>query len=123
MKLIVAGSRHFDEEEVYAHLVDLRITGHPMGMATEIVSGEASGVDSAGEWYAEFYDIPVKLFPAEWDKYGKLAGPRRNGEMAAYADALLLIWDGESKGSLNMKQRMQGLRKPVYELVIKGAPQ
>jgi hypothetical protein len=39
--------------------------------------------------------------------------------MAEYADALLLIWDGESKGSLNMKQRMIGLKKPVYEVVLK----
>lgn len=117
MKLIVAGSRHFDEEEVYAELVNLRIADHPMVQATEIVSGTAKGVDAAGEWYADFYDVPVKKFPADWDRYGKMAGPMRNGEMAAYADALLLIWDGKSRGSASMKARMKAMGKPIYEIL------
>jgi hypothetical protein len=39
--------------------------------------------------------------------------------MAEYADALLLIWDGKSRGSLNMKQQMLKLEKPVYEVIVK----
>ncbi len=118
MKLIIAGSRHFDEETVYAELVNLRISGHLMVTATEIVSGCAKGVDSAGEWYADFYDVSVKRFKANWGKLGNAAGPIRNRQMAEYADSLLLIWDGKSRGSANMKYEMQKLGKPVYEIVI-----
>lgn len=119
MKLIIAGSRHFEEDIVYAKLVEIRITDHPMVQATEIVSGKAKGVDSAGEAYAEFYgNIPVKEFPAEWDKYKGRAGPIRNNKMAVYADALLLIWDGKSTGSQHMKNAMIALGKPVYEFVF-----
>lgn len=120
MKLIIAGSRHFEEGLAYAELVKIRITDHPMIQATEIVSGKAKGVDSAGEAYADFYgEIPVKEFPAEWDKYGNRAGPIRNNKMAAYADALLLIWDGKSTGSAHMKSAMIALDKPVYEFIFK----
>ncbi|NJO48205.1 MAG: DUF2493 domain-containing protein [Leptolyngbyaceae cyanobacterium RM2_2_4] len=88
VKLIIAGSRHFEEDIVYAEPVKIRITDHPMAGATEIVSGKAKGVDSAGEAYAEFYvDGKVKEFPAEWDKYKGRAGPIRNNKMAVYADA------------------------------------
>ena len=48
-------------------------------------------------------DIPIKRFLPDWDNFGKSAGLRRNDEMSSYADVLLLIWDGESRGSSNMK--------------------
>lgn len=93
---------------------------HPFSKnTTEIVSGRAKGPDMAGEKYGEFYSIPLKLFPAEWDKYGNRAGPIRNNKMAVYADALVLIWDGKSKGSRHMRDAMLALNKPVYEVVIK----
>lgn len=84
----------------------------------EIVSGGARGVDLAGESLALETHVPVKRFPAEWDKHGKGAGPIRNKQMAEYADALLLIWDGKSRGSANMKSEMQRLKKPIYEVVF-----
>ncbi len=40
--------------------------------------------------------------PAQWSKHWRAAGPIRNRDMAAYADALFLMWDGESRGSKNM---------------------
>jgi hypothetical protein len=119
MKLIIAGCRHFDEEEIYTLLVNWRIENHPMVKADEIVSGTATGVDAAGEWYADFYDVPVKKFPPNWNAHGKAAGPIRNSQMAQYADALLLIWDGQSRGSASMKKEMLKLNKPVYEVVLK----
>jgi hypothetical protein len=39
--------------------------------------------------------------------------------MAEEADALLLIWDGESKGSANMKKEMLFKNKPVYEVILR----
>ena len=44
----------------------------------------------------------MRVFPADWDKYGKRAGYLRNVQMAEYADALLAFWDGESRGTKNM---------------------
>lgn len=123
MKLIIAGSRHFDWKDVYDKIVtECRVESSPnfsdLIQAEEIVSGTASGVDEAGEYYSEFYDIKLKKFPADWGTHGKAAGPIRNKQMAEYADALLLIWDGKSRGSANMKQEMESLGKKVYEIVV-----
>lgn len=44
----------------------------------------------------------AKSFPADWDTHKRAAGMIRNSEMAKYADALILFWDGKSPGSKNM---------------------
>ncbi len=85
---------------------------------SEVVSGGAIGVDLSGENFANIFGFKLKKFPADWETHGKAAGPIRNKQMAEYADALLLIWDGKSKGSTNMKTQMIKLKKPVYEIII-----
>jgi len=129
MKLIIAGKRDIYPSITMLHtligyhLKDIR-------QVTEIVSGGASGVDTGAKNIcnnkigSSSYDLYLfnkyKEFPADWDKHGKAAGPIRNAEMAKYGDALLLIWDGESKGSANMKENMLKLNKPVYEVILKS---
>lgn len=115
MKLIIAGSRHIlvSNEEIKALL------NHYGLNPSEIVSGTARGVDQCGETYAHTNGIAVAEFPADWNKHGKAAGPIRNQQMAHYADALLIIWDGKSSGSGHMKSYMTKLGKPVYEAVLK----
>lgn len=121
MKLIIAGSRTFTWLSVYfleELMKDMKL------FPDEIVSGGALGIDKLGECYAHRFNddySPCKLtiMKADWEQYGKAAGPLRNKEMAEYSDALLIVWDGESKGSKNMKETMQKLNKPIYEVIIK----
>jgi len=75
---------------------------------TEIVSGGARGVDRLGERYARQRGLPCTVFPAQWGKYGKSAGPIRNAEMAKYADYGVAVWDGESRGTAHMLKLMEG---------------
>ncbi len=115
LKLIIAGSRDILVDSLFVNsCVDLfRLK------VDEVVSGNAQGVDAAGEDYSnEFLDKDAKIFHADWTK-GAAAGPKRNRKMAEYADALLLIWDGESDGSANMKQEMMKKKKPVYEIIVR----
>ena len=101
MKLIIAGSRRLTiAAPIKAFLTStVAMFEEPV---TEVVSGGARGVDSIGEEWARENGIPVKRFPAEWNKHGKRAGPLRNVEMAKYADALIAVWDGESPGTKHM---------------------
>ena len=120
MKLIIAGSRHIKLEAAY---IDLTLNS--LGIrdeVKEIISGGAEGVDWAGEEFSiDYLDQEAKVFQADWLQ-GHSAGPARNKVMAAYGDAVLLIWDGRSPGSANMKLEMLKLKKPIYEVLIK-APQ
>lgn len=116
--MIIAGSRTLDLGPDFIAQY-LGSTGWNSTVINEVVSGTANGVDKTGEQFADMCLIPVKHFPADWENNGKAAGPIRNRQMANYADALLLIWDGESRGSANMKSEMCKLGKPVYEIILK----
>jgi len=84
MKLIVAGSRFSDlTAEQLAQLDAIHAEHH----VAEVVSGGAEGADRSGELWAESRGIPVRIFKPEWQRYGRAAGPVRNGQMAAHADA------------------------------------
>lgn len=114
MKVIIAGSRKgIERRQVYS-----AIQWSPFFTVTEIVSGSARGVDTFGEEWAALNLRPIKQFPADWEAHGRAAGPIRNRQMAEYADALILVWDGVSVGSANMKRTMLALDKPVFEVVI-----
>jgi hypothetical protein len=111
IKLIIAGCRDLNDYGVVIAAMEAYLALRPL--PTEIVSGAAAGADALGEQWAVAHGIPVKRFPAEWDKYGASAGPRRNATMAAYADELVCCWDGESRGSKNMIATMRHFNKPV----------
>lgn len=67
------------------------------------------GADLLGKKWAILNGVPIKNFPADWDKYGKAAGPIRNAQMAEYADYLIAFWDGKSRGTKNMIETMINL--------------
>lgn len=115
MKLAVCGGR--DLFIKYEDLDDLINKIHD-GTGLEIVSGGASGIDTCAVGYAGLNNIPYIVFNADWESYGKKAGPMRNKKIAEYSEALLLIWDGKSRGSSSMKKEMTKLKKPVLEILV-----
>lgn len=122
MSLIIAGGRDLKiDDRLFDFAVDYfnLLPNNDWGDVGEIVSGGASGIDAYAKDMAERYNLSFKEFPADWNTHGRAAGPIRNRQMAEYADALLLIWNGESRGSASMKREMESLGKPVYEIVLK----
>jgi len=107
MKTIIAGGRDykFTPSDIQT-LNKLLITQH----ITEVVSGAARGADTCGEEWAAKHGLPVKQFPANWDKYGKSAGFKRNKQMAEYADAAVLFPGGAGTDSMFELARKHGLR-------------
>jgi hypothetical protein len=124
MKVIIAGSRKSLDVPTKKGSVMMDIK--PVERAieesgyeiTEIVSGGAPGPDTAAVCIAKQRNIPRKMFYALWNKYGTAAGPLRNKQMAEYADALIAIWDGQSRGTKNMIDTMEKMGKPVYVHLI-----
>ncbi|UMB55348.1 DUF2493 domain-containing protein [Lutibacter sp. A64] len=100
MKLIIAGSRTFSDYKKLKEVCDQFLQDQNN---IEIVSGAYyRGADKLGEQYATEKGFPIKQFPADWKKFRRAAGPKRNQQMAKYADALIAFWDGKSKGTKNM---------------------
>lgn len=112
MKVIIAGSRTIWDVDKIRPIIDKAIQECKLDI-TEIVSGNARGVDRAGEAIAKEREIPVKIFKADWKTHGRSAGMVRNGEMAKYGEFLIAIWDGESPGTSGMVKMMLGEKKPL----------
>ena len=109
MKTIIAGGRDItDYNEV------LQAVNAANFSISEVVSGCARGADKLGEMYAAKHGIPAKKFPADWDGLGKKAGHVRNRQMGDYADALIALWDGESKGTKGMIEYATTKNLAVY---------
>jgi hypothetical protein len=105
-RVIICGSREFDDYEFLRDKCD-KILSRKAADPTEeivIVSGCAKGADTLGERYASERGYQVLRYPAQWDKYGKSAGFRRNKEMAEVSNACIafLSLTSENRGTKNM---------------------
>lgn len=109
LKVIVAGSRSFDNYELLKEKLDFYLKNVKSPV---IVSGKARGADTLGERYAIEHKLPAESYPADWSK-GRNAGYIRNELMAKNADALIAFWNGTSKGTEHMIKTMKALKKPV----------
>ena len=131
MKVIIAGSRNISSLGLVKQAIE---ESGWIDEITEVVSGCASGVDTLGENWAELNEIPIKKFPADWKntkvkgavirtnqygKYNAAAGSLRNEEMAKYADALIAIWDGKSRGTGDMILRVHSHKLKVFVFLTK----
>lgn len=111
MKTIIAGSRTCTD------MRELEIAIRDCGWRpTLVLSGTARGPDKLGEVWAIRNGVPVERYPANWIAEGKKAGYLRNALMASVADALIALWDGESRGTQHMINlaRRRGLRVHVH---------
>lgn len=116
MKVIIAGSR-----DIYNYSLVEEAVASSSFVPTEIFSGCASGVDQLGEQYADEHNLILRRFYADWSVFGKSAGPIRNREMAEHADALIALWDGQSRGTKDMIKKAidRSLKVKVF-LIVKN---
>lgn len=110
-KIIIAGGRDFFKYEIVEEYCDVVVKNisNPF-----IISGGQRGADQLGERYARERNIPLKIIPANWNKYGKSAGPIRNREMSKEADRLIAFWDGKSKGTKDMIDVAKSKGIPIH---------
>ena len=90
MKLLVVGSRS---------ITDFDLSPYISAEVDTIISGGAGGVDSLAEKYADLHRLSKYIMRPRYDLYGRGAPLRRNEQMVDLADAVLIIWDGTSKGT------------------------
>jgi len=117
MKIIVAGSRKIVKYEVVAEAIAK--SGFEI---TELVQGEARGVDLLAKDWAIKNGVPWKGFKPDYNiPPAKMAPTRRNTEMAEYVGAaggLVLIWDGRSKGSRDMLTKALNRNLTIHKELV-----
>lgn len=123
MRILVCGSRHYgfkleERNQVYNAIFDA-IEEIKHG-EIEIISGMASGVDTAAVNFAIGHDYKLHKYPADWEKYGKAAGSIRNKQMLVEGkpDLVIAFWDGESRGTKNMIDQATKAGVPIKVISI-----
>lgn len=123
MKIIIAGSRYLDD--YWAVDKAIKDSGFLELGVDEIVLGGCKGVDKAAEHWAHNNKIDVVIFPANWGKHGKAAGPIRNKKMSRYVYdtddvvGLVAVWDGKSRGTKCMIDIMKRVTSNIHIYIPK----
>jgi len=110
MRTIIAGSR----TATMANVVSAVDACPFRSQITVDISGTAAGADKFGEAVAAANGWAIERYPADWKQHGKRAGYLRNAHMATIADALIAVWDGESKGTSHMIDLAHKANLKVY---------
>ena len=105
LHILVCGGRHFSDYDLLQTTID-NVVAKSGCNDIEIVSGHCVGTDRLGEFYAERHNAKLKIFPAEWKKYGKCAGPIRNKQMIDYISVfehkiVIAFTSANTKGTKN----------------------
>lgn len=104
MKLLIVGSRSIKSFDLSPYI------------STEVdtvISGGAGGIDSLAEQYADLHRLSKYILRPRYDLYGRAAPLKRNEQMVDMADAVLIVWDGHSKGTQYTLKYTQKTNKPT----------
>lgn len=111
MKIIICGGRNYNDK---GHVFSTLDTLHEKSPITLVIDGQARGADTLGYLWAIAHHIPTKRFPANWDQYGRSAGPIRNIEMAQHGADLCVAFPGGS-GTQHMIKTAKAHNIPVIQ--------
>ncbi|WP_312723961.1 DUF2493 domain-containing protein [Stutzerimonas kunmingensis] len=110
VRLIVCGGRDYaDRARVFEVLDHILLT---RGIS-EIIQGEAPGADRWAREWAINRDVKLTRCRAEWEKYGKRAGPVRNRHMLTLKPDGVVAFSG-GRGTADMITAAQEAGVPVY---------
>lgn len=110
-RVLVCGSRHWDDTDaIHERLGEL--PDH-----TVILQGGAMGADRLAMGVANRRSLAVTTYYADWQRYGRAAGPKRNQRMLDHGQPDFVIAFHEdirsSKGTLDMVRRARKAGVPV----------
>lgn len=108
MKILVAGSRNYNDYNKIKNI--LSYMKDKYGEFT-VIQGGQRGADLLAKQAANELGLPVIQKDAQWNLYGKAAGPIRNKLMLMEKPDLVIIFHediNKSKGSKNMLIQARG---------------
>ena len=108
MILLVSGSRKITNKKFVFECLDEICAKYDV---TKMIFGDANGVDKFARLFCILNHIKYKKYQAYWSRYGKKAGPIRNGWMVKDCDKGVAIWDGKSTGTADTIKKLTRARK------------
>lgn len=99
MKILVCGGRDLSDSALVFRVLTplLREKG-----VDRLVHGDATGADRIASSWAKSHNIPDIAYPADWETYGKAAGPIRNALVLAFEAPDLVVAFPGGRGTADM---------------------
>ena len=110
MKILIAGSRNIEKFDLSPYIPK---------ETTLIISGGAKGMDTIAEKYADEHRISKLILLPQYNLYGKSAPIKRNEMMVDVADTVIIVWDGNSRGT---KSTLQYSKKKNKDIILITVP-
>lgn len=103
-RVLICGDRDWDDENLIRQAIFTRLAPGDV-----VIHGAARGADSMAGAIAREFGLKVEMFPAQWDRHGRAAGPIRNQQMLDEGkpdEIWAFHWDlSVSKGTRDMAIR------------------
>lgn len=112
-RIVVAGCRDFENYDIAREVILQCIKQFATDDELVFVSGGCKGADTLGERFALEFGYKIECYSAEWEKYGRSAGPMRNKKMAEISDFVICFWDGKSRGTKSMIEYSKKYNKNI----------
>ncbi len=105
MKVLCCGDRNWNNRRIIMRELS------NFSYDTIIIEGEARGADTISRLASEYLQLEVLKFPADWNKYGKSAGPIRNRQMLDQKPDLVLAFHNDIENSKGTKDCVKEARR------------
>jgi hypothetical protein len=134
LRLLVCGSRHWTDRALLVEVIDQVVAEHGRGRpGVVVIEGAARGADRLAGELARTRGWQFEEYPADWQREGRAAGPRRNARMLREGrpERVLAFTDNlpASRGTAHMVRRacaaglpVQVISHPSGEEVTPSAP-
>lgn len=117
-RILVCGDRHWKNYKLIRKVLKLyKKRYHPIPV--KVIDGMASGADSLGHKAARSLKMETRRFKADWDKFGRSAGPIRNRKQLKKGKPHLVIaFHNNLKKSKGTKDMLNVAAKAHVPIVL-----
>lgn len=112
MVILVCGGRDYTDSQAIARVLN---AVHRKRTITRLIIGDCRGADRCAAAWAVIHDIPVSPFGPNWKRYGKAAGPIRNGRMLKEGKPDAVIAFPGGKGTADMVHQAECAGVPIWQ--------
>jgi hypothetical protein len=113
MRILVCGDRRWTAASVMTRAMLEHVKPGDV-----IIEGDANGADKmAGKLASGMDGVCVEVYPAQWSKYGRAAGPKRNQQMLNTGIDKVLAFHNNilaSRGTADMIRRARKAGIPTF---------
>jgi hypothetical protein len=116
MRVLVCGGREYEDRKRLRTALSQMHAETPFSV---VIAGGAPGADRLAEEWARHNGLPTIRMEANWTRYGRRAGPIRNGWMLTHAAPDLVVAFPGGNGTADMVRQASAAGVPVKTI---GAP-